>query len=441
MFKRKAYDELKKWKNKSNGKTAVLLEGARRVGKSTIVKEFAKNEYKSFILIDFANTTKSMLSIFEDLSNLDLFFMRLQAETNISLYKRESAIIFDEVQLYPKARQAIKYFVADGRYDFIETGSLISIKKNVDNILIPSEERKIEVYPMDFEEFCDAVGYNYLNLKRMYDYHARIGDSTNRTLIRNFRMYIAVGGMPQAVDAFVQKKNFDEIDRIKKDIIDLYKDDLKKIDKSGRLSKMYDSIPAQLVAKKNRFSFGYGLGKKTHKDDERLFDLLDSKIVNCCYHLNDISPSLNLYADFTKFKLYVGDTGLFVTMLFNSDSKGHENIYKKLLSDKLNINLGYLYENVVSQMIVSSKRSLYYFTFPKEESELFYEIDFLFVDKSKIVPLEVKSNQTKKHESIDNFGVKYSKYVGQKYLISNKDYFKEKDLINLPYYLLPFILE
>ena len=441
MFKRKAYDELKKWKKESNGKTAVLLEGARRVGKSTIVKEFARNEYKSFILIDFANITKNMLSVFDDLANLDLFFMRLEAETNISLYKRESAIIFDEVQLFPKARQAIKYFVADGRYDFIETGSLISIKKNIDNILIPSEERKIEVYPMDFEEFCDAVGYNYGNLKKIYDYHSPIGDSTNRTLMRNFRMYIAVGGMPQAVEAFVQKKNFEAIDRIKRGIIDLYKDDLKKIDKSGRLSKMYASIPAQLVAKKNRFSFGYGLGKKTSKDDERLFDLLDSKIANCAYHLNDISPSLNLYADFTKFKLFVGDTGLFVTMLFNSDNKEHENIYKKLLSNKLNINLGYLYENVVSQMIVSSKRELYYFTFPKEGSRLFYEIDFLLAHQGKILPLEVKSSQTKKHDSIDNFGIKYSKYVGQKYLISGKDYFKEKNLINLPYYLLPLLLD
>lgn len=441
MFKRKAYDELKRWKEESHGKYAVLLEGARRVGKSTIVKEFAANEYRSFILVDFGKMTKEMLSVFEDIANLDLFFVRLQAVTNVDLYERESVIIFDEVQLYPKARQAIKYLVADGRYDYIETGSLISIKKNVDNILIPSEERKIEVCPMDYEEFCDAAGYSYSVLKKLYEYHGHIGDGSNRALIRNFRMYMAVGGMPQAVDAFVSKKNFNEIDNIKKDIIDLYKDDLRKIDKSGRLSKMYESIPAQLVAKKNRFSFGYGLGKKNAKDDERLFDLLDSKVINCCHNLLDISPSLSQYADFTKFKLYVGDTGLFVTMLFNASNQQHEDIYRKLLSDKLDLNLGYLYENVVAQMIKSSHRSLYYFTFPKENSAKDYEIDFLLENRGKVIPLEIRSRKINVHEAIDRLKDKYAKRLGQRYLVSCKDYFKDKDLVNLPYYLLPLLLE
>lgn len=441
MFKRKAYSELKSWKDKYGGKYAVLLEGARRVGKSTIVKEFAKNEYKSFVLIDFGNTTKEILSIFDDITNLDLFFARLQSLTSINLYKRESAIIFDEVQLFPRARQAIKHLVADGRYDYIETGSLISIRKNVENILIPSEEMKIEVFPMDYEEFCDAVGYNYELLRNLYNLNQPIGDSVNRTLIRNFRMYMAVGGMPQAVEAFIAKESFNQIDIIKRGIIDLYKEDLRKIDKSGRLSKLYESIPSQLVAKRNRFSFGYGLGKKNAKDDERLFDLLDSKIVNCCYSLLDISPSLSLYTDLTKYKIYVSDTGLFVTMLFNSDDKEHEDIYNKLLSNKLNINLGYLYENVVSQMIVSSKRKLYYFTFPKKDSNKNYEIDFLLSSKGKAIPLEIKSRKVNVHESIDAFGKKYSKYTGAKYLISSKDRFKDKDLTNLPYYLLPFLLE
>lgn len=439
MFKRKVYEELKEWKSKSNGKTAALLEGARRVGKSTIVREFVKNEYRSYVFIDFANTSKSLVSLFDDLSNLDLFFLRLQAEMNVSLYVRNSAIVFDEVQLCPKARQAIKYLVEDGRYDYIETGSLISIKKNVDKILIPSEETRIEVYPMDYEEFSDAVGFSYQALKALYSSGKGIGEATNRVLIRNFRTYVAVGGMPQAVAAFAEHKNFDEIDHIKKGIINLYEEDLKKIDKSGRLSKMYETIPAQLVAKKNRFSFGYGLGKKTKKDDERLFDLLDSKIVNCCYRVNDISPSLSLYTDFTNFKLYVGDTGLFTSMLFNSEDRAHEDIYKKLLSDKLDLNLGYLYENVVAQMIVASKRGLYYFTFPKETSGN-YEIDFLLSNKNKVIPLEVKSGQVKFHDSIDRFGEKYSKFVKDRFLVSAKDRSKEKNLANIPFYLLPFLL-
>ena len=430
-------EERQQWKNGyfvRRGQTSRKIYYCERICEE-------KNEYKSFILIDFANITKNMLSVFDDIANLDVFFLRLQTETEITLYKRESIIIFDEIQLFPKARQAIKYLVQDGRYDYIETGSLISIKKNVDSILIPSEERKIEVFPMDYEEFCDAVGYNYSNLKKLYELHRSIGQSTNRTLLRNFRTYIAIGGMPQAVDAFVKNKSFNEIDETKKDIINLYKDDLRKIDKSGRLSAMYESIPAQLVAKKNRFSFGYSLGKKTKKDDERLFDLIDSKIVNCRYYLNDVSPSLNMYIDLTRFKLYVGDSGLFVSMLFNQEGKEYRDIYKKLLSNKLNLNLGYLYENAIVQIIASSNRNLYCFDFVDDESKKKYKIDFLLNDKSKVIPIEVKSGQTKRHDSIDEFGKKYSNVIGQKYLISEKDYFKEKDLINLPYYLLPFLLE
>lgn len=440
MFERKIYNELKKWKNENNGKTALLIEGARRVGKSTIAKYFAQKEYKSYILIDFANITPSLLSVFEDISNLDLFFIRLQTETNITLYERKSIIIFDEIQLFPKARQAIKYLVQDGRYDYIETGSLISIKKNVDGILLPSEEKKIEMYPLDFEEFSNAVGFNYDILKSLYLSHHSIGEATNRSLIRNFRIYMAVGGMPQAVQAYIDQKNFNEIDNIKKDIINLYLNDLRKIDKTGRLSKIFETIPAQLVAKKNRFSFNFSIGKKLDKDNERLFDLLDSKIAYSCYCLNDIQPSLNLYADLTKYKLYVADTGLFVTMLFNSDNKEHEEIYKKLLSNKLDLNLGYLYENVAAQLIASSGTKLYYFTFRKESNTHSYEIDFLLSKKNKVIPLEIKSGRITTHASLDAFGKKYSKYVAEKYIISSKDYFKDKDVTNLPYYLLPFIL-
>ena len=440
MFKRKVYDELKIWKQECNGKRAILIEGARRIGKSTVVKEFAKNEYKSYILIDFSNANKEILSIFEDLPHLDMFFSRLQVETGIKLYKRNSVIVFDEVQLFPKARQAIKHLVADGRYDYIETGSLISIKKNVKDILIPSEERKIEMFPMDYEEFCDAMNLQYEYLKELYDKKISLGESTNRKLIRQIRLYMAIGGMPQVVDTYLQTLDFNEVDKVKKDIINLYKDDLMKIDKTGRLSKMYESIPSQLVSNKNKFSFGYGLEKKTKKDDERLFDLLDSKIIYICNNLVDISSSLSLYEDLTKFKLYLSDTGLFVTMLFNYDNENHSDIYKELLSDKLDVNLGYLYENLVAQIIRSSKRKLYYYTFRKENSTHSYEIDFIVSNKNKVIPIEVKSRKINSHTSIDIFSKKYSKYVGQKYLVSTKDYFKKEDLVNIPIYYLPFLL-
>ena len=279
------------------------------------------------------------------------------------------------------------------------------------------------MFPMDYEEFLDAIGYNYDIINNLYNQKISIGDDTNRTLMRNLRLYIAIGGMPQAVESYLKDKNFEKIDIIKKNIINLYKDDLMKIDKSGRLSKMFESIPAQLVSKRNKFSFGYGLNKKVKKDDERLYDLIDSKIVNCCYKLVDVSPSLSLYEDLNSYKLYIVDTGLFVTMLFNSNDNSHNDIYKKLLSDKLDVNLGYLYENLIAQMIASSNKKLYYFTFPKANSSHNYEIDFLLNRNTKIIPLEVKSNKINNHNSLDFFKVKYSKYINQKYIISKKRLF------------------
>ncbi len=441
MFKRKAYDELLNWKQTWDGKYACLLEGARRVGKSTIAESFAKNEYKSYILIDFAQCSKEIISCFEDISNLDIFFIRLQAETGITLYNRESVIIFDEVQLFPQARQAIKYLVKDRRYDYIETGSLISIKKNVKNILIPSEEIKINVNPMDYEEFCDAVGFNYSNIKTIYDLRNPIGDSTNRTLIRQFRIYLAIGGMPQAVEAFVEKKSISEIDFIKREIINLYADDLKKIDGSGRLSAIFESVPAQLVSSKRNFSFkATGIKGKSSKDEERIYDLIDSKIVNICHKVVEPSLSFNQSIEMNKFKLYLLDTGLFVTMLFNNGTTEYEDVYNKLLSNNLNLNLGYLYENMISQMLVAEKKKLFYYTWQKPNSAHHYEIDFLYIDKTKVVPLEVKSNSIQHHESIDEFKKKHSNICGFRYLISSKDYKKDNDLINIPYYLVPLLL-
>ncbi|MCR4801052.1 MAG: AAA family ATPase [Bacteroidales bacterium] len=442
MFKRKAYDKLLAWKNNYAGKYACLLEGARRVGKTTIAEHFAQKEYKSYIKIDFSEASEAMLEILKDITNLDLFFLKLQAETNITLYKRESVIIFDEIQLYPKARQAIKHLVKDGRYDYIETGSLISIRKNVKDILIPSEEHKIEVFPMDYEEFLWATQGNFDNLTLLYKTNSPIGNAVNRTLMRDFRIYMAVGGMPQAVEAYVQGKNFDEIDKIKREIIGLYIDDLRKIDPSGRLSDIFNSVPSQLALKRKRFVISAATGKqKTTKDEERLFDLVDSKIVNPCYHITKPSVSLSQTRDVEKFKLYLADTGLFVTMLFNDSNTPQLDIYKKLISDKLDADLGYLFENAVAQIITSCGRNLFYHTWQKTDSTHYYEVDFLLTSKNKIVPIEVKSSSIRNHESITQFAIKYSQFVGEQYLVSQKDISNEGTLKNKPIYLLPLIVK
>ena len=442
MFKRKAYEKLKEWKSMYKGSRACLLEGARRVGKTTIAEEFAKREYKSYIMIDFANVTKEVIKVFDDIAKLDLFFLRLQAETGISLYERESVIIFDEVQLYPRARQAIKYLVKDGRYDYIETGSLISIKKNVKDIVIPSEEIRINIFPMDYEEFLWATGGNPDILKQMSDMNTPIGNSTNVTLMRQFRLYMAVGGMPQAIESYVKTNSFEQVDAVKRGIIELYMDDLMKIDNSGRLSDIFKSVPSQLALKKKRFVISAATGKqKTTKDEERLFDLIDSKIVIPCYHITNPSIALSQTKEHDNFKLYLSDTGLFTTMLFQDKDLGDDHIYKKLLSDKLDADLGYMYENVVAQMLVASEKSLFFHTWRKEGSTHSYEIDFLVTRGKKVVPIEVKSSEVRNHRSINSFSEKYSAIVGDRFLFSQKDISSEGMLKLRPIYLFPFIIK
>ena len=443
IFKRKAYEELKKWKEKYGKNYAAFLEGPRRVGKSTIAEEFAKNEFKSYIKIDFANVKQSTLDIFNDIADLNYFFLRLQLETGVTLYEGESVIVFDEIQRAPLVRQAIKYLVLDGRYYFIETGSLISIRQNVKDIVIPSEEYKIPVYPMDYEEFLSATGNtSYSVLRKLYSQNAPIGESTHRKLMRDFRLYMAVGGMPQAVDCYVQKKNFEEIDMVKRRIIDLYEEDFKKIDSTGRISRLFDSIPSQLMAGKKRFVISNALKKKTtSKDEELLSDMLDSKTVIISYNTTEVNLSLNLNRTLDSYKLFLADTGLFVTMLFKDEGGVYKDIYKKLLSDKLDINLGYLFENMVAQMIASSGRNLFYHTWRKENSTHQYEVDFLIIKNGKISPIEVKSSSVRYHSSITEFAKKYSSQVNEQYLISQKDVGKEGMLKLKPIYLLPFILE
>lgn len=439
-FKRKAYDQLLEWKKKYSDKYAALLEGARRVGKSTIAETFAQNEYKSYILIDFSKTNDNIRNCFDDIGNLNMFFLRLQAETGVTLYDRESLIIFDEVQLFPKARQAIKHLVSDGRYSYLETGSLISIKKNVKDILIPSEEMKIQVYPMDYEEFCNATGNNYELLQQIYEMGTAIGQATNRKLMRDLRLYMAVGGMPQAVEAYRKGKNFSEIDMVKRQIISLYEDDFKKIDASGRISALYHSIPAQLSKDSRKYRITTAIGKKNNtKAEELLYELIDSKTILPCYNSTDPRVSLADTKDFDSYKLYLSDTGLFVTLMFIDRPVTENDIYAKLLSDKLPANLGFLYENLIAQMIAASGRELFYHTWEKANSTHYYEIDFLVSEGSKMNAFEVKSSGTGKHESIKTFYKKFSQNVNNIYLLSQKDVGKEENLLLKPFYLMPFL--
>ena len=440
-FKRKAYNELLEWKNHYADEYAALLEGARRVGKSTIAENFAKKEYKSYILIDFSKTTDRIRECFDDIGNLNMFFLRLQAETGVTLYEHESLIIFDEVQLFPKARQAIKHLVADGRYSYLETGSLISIRKNVKDILIPSEEMKIQVYPMDYEEFCDAADNSFELLQQIYHMGEPIGQATNRKLMRDLRIYMAVGGMPQAVEAYIKGRNFSEIDMIKRQIISLYEEDFKKIDASGRLSALYHSIPAQLAKDSRKYRIAVAIGKKNNtKAEELLYELIDSKTVLPCYNSTDPRVSLTDTKDFDSYKLYLSDTGLFVTLMFIDRPVTENDVYARLLSDKLPANLGYLYENLVAQMITAAGRELFYHTWEKKNSTHYYEVDFLISEGSKINAFEIKSSGTGKYESIKAFYKKFSKNVHNIYLLSQKDVGKEENLQLKPFYFTPFLI-
>lgn len=442
MFKRKIYDKLLEWKAESDGKTALLIEGARRIGKSTVVEEFAKNEYDSYILIDFSRASKAVKELFEDISDLDYLFLQLQLQYKVDLHERKSLIIFDEVQQCPLARQAIKALVADHRYDYVETGSLISIKRNVKNILIPSEERKINMYPMDYEEFLWAIGDTTTIplLKKVFDAGKPIGDQIHSKLMRDFRLYMLVGGMPQAVNEYIEMNNFRKVDQIKRDILDLYEDDFKKIDSTGKLSMLFDAIPAQLNKNASRYQVSSVLsGERAESVLELISELKDSKTVLVSYHANDPNAGMSNSKDIQKFKLFVCDTGLFTTLMFKDKDFTENIIYEKLLNDKLSANLGYLYENIVAQTLAANGNALFYHTFMNESTRRNYEVDFLLARKNKICPLEVKSSGYKTHASLDAFSKKFSDRILDKYLIYTKDFAKDEDIFCLPVYLMQFL--
>ncbi len=442
IFKRKIYDELLQWKRTDEGRTAVLIQGARRVGKSTIAKEFAENEYETHILVDFAACSVEIRELFNDVSDLNRIFMRLQLEYSVELKERKSVIIFDEVQLAPKARQAIKYLVKDGRYDYMETGSLISIRKNVRDILIPSEEVKLHMFPMDYEEFRWALGDTATIRLLQGCFHGRtsMGDATNRKLMRDFRLYMLVGGMPQAVAAYLETNNLEKVDSVKRSIITLYEDDFNKIDPTGNASKMFRQIPAQLTNNANRYlAWSATDGTRNSVLAEIISEIKESMVVNMAYHANAPSAGMALHQDPNKYKMFTGDTGLFVTLAFWDRKFTDNTIYHKLLSDKLSTDLGYVYENVVAQMLKAAGHELYYYTFPTESGKHNYEVDFLIADGDKVSPVEVKSSGYKAHTSLDAFCMKFSSRIRNKYLVYTKDLRKDGDVLYLPVYMTMFL--
>ncbi len=442
VFKRKIYNEILEWKENRSNKYALLIKGARRVGKSTIAEEFAKNEFKSYILIDFAHTSKEIIGLFDDMYNLDFFFLQLQQFTGIRLYEKESVIIFDEVQLLPKARQAIKYLVADGRYRYIETGSLLSIKKNTKDILIPSEEHKISMYPMDFEEFLWAIGDEITadTIKLLLKNKKSAGDALHRNLMRKFRLYMLIGGMPQAIETYIGQNNLQAVDEVKREIVDLYEEDFVKIDGTGLAGDIYDAIPANLSNNASRYVLSNAReGTRSEQVRELIPDMLSSFTVNIAYHANNPSVGMPLEKDAGRYKLFLADVGLFVTLVFKDKNYTENVIYNKLLSDKLEANLGYVYENVVAQMLIAKGNNLFYYTMESDTSNHLYEIDFLISVSNKICPIEVKSGNYRSHKSLDVFCNKFSSRIRDKYVVHTKDYKWENGIHYIPVYMVPFL--
>ncbi len=443
VFRRKIYDEMLRWKQSQDGKTALLIKGARRVGKSTIAEQFARNEYESHIIIDFADAPDEVWEAVNHISNRDEFFMRLQFIYGVKLLERRSVIIFDEIQKCPEARQAIKYLVKDRRYDYIETGSLLSIKKNVQNIVIPSEETRITMRPMDYEEFRWALddAATVPLLQSAFEAFRPLGEAVNRKLLRDLRLYMLVGGMPQAVNTYIETNNLADVDNTKRGIIELYIDDFQKIDPSGKVSRLFSAIPSQLSKNASRYQVTSVLGRSEDKDKmaELLNDLEDSLTVNFAHHTDDPNVGMPLHADYRQYKLYVGDTGLFITLAFWDKTVTENVIYQKLLSDKLSADLGYVYENLVAQMLTAVGNRLFYHTWPTENGKHNYEIDFILSRGNKICPIEVKSSSYKTHASLDAFKVKYSNRIFRSYLVYTKDLARDKDVVCLPAYMTMFL--
>lgn len=450
-MKRKIYQQLLQWKKDSSGKTALLIDGARRVGKSYIAENLAKNEYESYILIDFNNVSKDVTELFEHyLNDLDTFFMYLSGYFNTKLIERKSIIIFDEIQLYPRARAAIKYLVADGRYDYIETGSLISIKRNIKDIVIPSEERHIRMNPMDFEEFLWALGNDTLMdiIRDCFEKSKPMGQMLHRKAMDYFRQYLIVGGMPQAVKEYVETKEFDRVDAVKRDILNLYRADIIKYAEGyeRKVESIFDEIPSQLQKHEKKFKFS-SISKEARfrEYEDALFWLDDAMISNMCFNSTEPGVGLKLNMDRLTLKCYMADTGLLISHAFDENGLVSEEIYKKLLFDKLECNKGMIVENIVAQMLTAAGHKLYFFSNPcRENSEERMEIDFL-IAKSKISsrhnisPIEVKSGKNYTLSSIHKFMKKYKEQLYTPYVLHTSDLKEEEGISFLPLYMTPLL--
>jgi len=447
IFKRKIYQKLLDWKLKTNGRKALLIEGARRIGKSTIAEEFGRNEYKSILKIDFNTTTESVTNAFDNyLNDLDTLFMILSAEYNVVLYQRDSLIILDEIQQCPKARQAIKYLVADGRYDYIETGSLISIKENVDGITLPSEERRISMYPMDFEEFGWAMNENALMdyIRKCFESKTPLEQGLHAKAMLLFRQYMIVGGMPKSIDTYIDSgRNFEMADMEKRDILQLYRNDIMKI-KSGYRSNVlaiFDQIPAFLSKAERRVVMSkVEKGSTFPKYHDTFFWLADSMIVNQCFNCSDPNVGLSLNEDRTYVKCYMGDTGLLISHTFDENEISDGELYKELLLGKLSVNEGMFYENAVSQMLVAAGHKLFFYTrYNPEKHRNDIEIDFILSNASKlkykIYPIEVKSKDKYSTTSLDRFDELFHQRIGNSYVIHPRNLKIEDNRIFIPAYM------
>ena len=446
ILKRKIYDKLVEWKRESNGSTALLIGGARRVGKSFVAKEFGENEYKSYILIDFAVAPQEIKDLFVyDTGDLELFFKKLSLYYSVTLYKRQSLIIFDEVQQYPLARQFIKYLVADGRYDYVETGSLIRLKKNSKGIVIPSEEEHIDMFPLDFEEFLWALGDTATVpvLKDFFDKKQPLGDAVHRKIMNAFKQYMLVGGMPQAVLAYLPEKSFERADRAKRAIINLYREDVAKFAEGyeDRVFAIFDNIPAQLSKKEKKFkvaSLNKAARFRTYKD--AFIWLNEAMVTNSCYNCTDPKIGLALSAEESTLKCYMGDTGLLVTLAFMDMPYAENELYRAILFDKLGINEGMIMENVVAQMLRSKGRTLYFYSHSDtDHRENHMEIDFLISKNKKITPIEVKSARYQQHSSLDKFIKKFKGRYNQPIILYTKDIMEKDGILHLPVYMAMFM--
>lgn len=446
MLKRKIYAALVAWKNRSNGKTALLIDGARRVGKSYIAKEFAQNEYESHIIIDFGNAPKDVLDLFEsDSADLDLFFAKLVLFYGTPLTNRKSLIVFDEVQQFPRARQLIKYLVADGRYDYLETSSLIRLKKNVQNIIIPSEEDHIEMFPMDFEEFLWAMGDEVTIpfLRQAFEAKKPLGDAVHRKIMNSFRQYLLVGGMPQSVLAYQNGKDFGASDEAKRSILRLYREDVSKF-AAGYEDKVYavfDEIPGQLSKKEKKYKLSaIDKNARFRSYEDSFIWLNEAMVVNTCFNATDPNVGLALSADHATQKCYMADTGLLVTHTFMDGAYTDNELYRAILFDKLDINEGMIMENIVAQMLRFNGHRLYFYSrCDNEHRENHMEIDFLIAEGKKIAPIEVKSGNYRSHSSLDKFRKKFSDKIGNSYILYTKDVLKKDGILHLPIYMAMFL--